>query len=98
MLDFVLRRLGIVGSRPSVARGTARFAVSRVGIHGSRRSSRAISGAGCCGMERSRRSIAPGSTTKDSYLQVVYGSDGTRTRDLRRDRPVMALPGWAGIG
>ena len=21
------------------------------------------------------------------------GSDGTRTRDLRRDRPVMALPG-----
>src|SRR5262245_61774243 len=28
----------------------------------------------------------------------VYGSDGTRTRDLRRDRPVMALPRWAGIG
>src|SRR5215216_142995 len=27
-----------------------------------------------------------------------YGSDGTRTRDLRRDRPVMALPGCAGIG
>jgi hypothetical protein len=28
---------------------------------------------------------------------VKSGSDGTRTRDLRRDRPVMALPGWAGI-
>jgi hypothetical protein len=26
-----------------------------------------------------------------------YGSDGTRTRDLRRDRPVLALTGWAGI-
>jgi hypothetical protein len=25
-------------------------------------------------------------------LQVFYGSDGTRTRDLRRDRPVMVLP------
>ncbi len=31
-------------------------------------------------------------------LQDFYGSDGTRTRDLRRDRPVVALPGWAGIG
>jgi hypothetical protein len=27
-----------------------------------------------------------------------YGSDGTRTRDLRRDRPVLVVPGWAGIG
>src|SRR5947208_11823679 len=26
-------------------------------------------------------------------LQGFYGSDGTRTRDLRRDRPVMALAG-----
>jgi hypothetical protein len=26
------------------------------------------------------------------------GSDGTRTRDLRRDRPVLALAGSAGIG
>jgi hypothetical protein len=25
-------------------------------------------------------------------LQVFYGSDGTRTRDLRRDRPVQAQP------
>jgi hypothetical protein len=28
----------------------------------------------------------------------LYGSDGTRTRDLRRDRPVLVLAGWAGIG
>jgi hypothetical protein len=27
-----------------------------------------------------------------------YGSDGTRTRDRRRDRPVLALAGCAGIG
>jgi len=26
-------------------------------------------------------------------LQRIHGSDGTRTRDLRRDRPVMALAG-----
>src|ERR671918_280241 len=42
-----------------------------------------------CGMERSRRSLAPVSTTKDTYVQGIYGSDGTRTRDLRRDRPVL---------
>jgi len=28
----------------------------------------------------------------------VDGSDGTRTRDLRRDRPVLVMPVWAGIG
>jgi len=26
------------------------------------------------------------------------GSDGTRTRDLRRDRPVLVYPGRAGVG
>jgi len=31
---------------------------------------------------------------KESDLQdVFYGSDGTRTRDLRRDRPVLVVPG-----
>jgi hypothetical protein len=44
------------------------------------------------GMIRSRRSFAPAQATKEAVLQVLYGSDGTRTRDLRRDRPVMALP------
>ena len=50
------------------------------------------------GMKRSRRSFAPKVTTKASDLQVFYGSDGTRTRDLRRDRPILVIPGWAGIG
>jgi hypothetical protein len=36
---------------------------------------------------------APNLTTTYANLQGFYGSDGTRTRDLRRDRPVMALPG-----
>ena len=40
------------------------------------------------GIERGRRSFAPKPTTKDADLQVFYGSDGTRTRDLRRDRLV----------
>ena len=40
------------------------------------------------GIERSRRSVAPEWATKLPDLQdVFYGSDGTRTRDLRRDRP-----------
>jgi hypothetical protein len=31
--------------------------------------------------------------TEHAHLQDVFsGSDGTRTRDLRRDRPVLALP------
>ena len=35
---------------------------------------------------------------KDPDLQdVFYGSDGTRTRDLRRDRPVVALPAERGL-
>jgi hypothetical protein len=25
--------------------------------------------------------------------RFFYGSDGTRTRDLRRDRPVLVVPG-----
>ena len=45
------------------------------------------------GMKRGRRSFAPIPATKDANLQGLYGSDGTRTRDLRRDRPVVALPG-----
>jgi hypothetical protein len=45
-------------------------------------------------MARSRRSLAPMPGNKTCYLQdVFYGSDGIRTRDLRRDRPVLALAG-----
>jgi hypothetical protein len=39
------------------------------------------------GMTRSRRSYRSGLARKHLDLQVLYGSDGTRTRDLRRDRP-----------
>jgi hypothetical protein len=42
------------------------------------------------GMKRSRRSFGSTETEKVTDLQVFYGSDGTRTRDLRRDRPVLA--------
>jgi len=38
------------------------------------------------GIHGSPRSFMPTRTTKDTELQVLYGSDGTRTRDLRRDR------------
>ncbi len=41
------------------------------------------------GMRRSRRSFAPLQATKEADLQDFYGSDGTRTRDLRRDRPTI---------
>jgi len=41
------------------------------------------------GMRRSRRSFAPSQATKEADLQDFYGSDGTRTRDLRRDRPTI---------
>jgi hypothetical protein len=49
-------------------------------------------------MKIDRRSFAPRRATEHADLQGLYGSDGTRTRDLRRDRPVMALAGCAGIG
>jgi hypothetical protein len=39
------------------------------------------------GMTRSRRAFPSGPATEDTNLQGLYGSDGTRTRDLRRDRP-----------
>jgi hypothetical protein len=45
------------------------------------------------GMKTSRRSSAPNPATKHADLQGLYGSDGTRTRDLRRDRPVTAFRG-----
>jgi hypothetical protein len=49
------------------------------------------------GMKTSRRSSAPNPATKHADLQGLYGSDGTRTRDLRRDRPVLLVPGCPGI-
>jgi hypothetical protein len=32
-------------------------------------------------------------SNKYAGVQEFYGSDGTQTRDLRRDRPVKVLPG-----
>src|SRR6266508_4893990 len=50
------------------------------------------------GRLKSRRSITPEWATQDADLQdVFYGSDGTRTRDLRRDRPVSPLPESPGL-
>jgi hypothetical protein len=42
------------------------------------------------GIAERRRSFAPKRATKHFDLQVFYGSNGTRTRDLRRDRPSRA--------
>jgi hypothetical protein len=47
------------------------------------------------GMKRNRRSFCAEPATENADLQAFIGSDGTRTRDLRRDRPVLALPAWA---
>jgi hypothetical protein len=49
------------------------------------------------GIEGGRRSFASKLTTKDGDLQVFYGSDGTRTRDLRRDRLVPPMQRLATI-
>jgi hypothetical protein len=47
----------------------------------------------------SRRSLAPMLATKDADLQGIFsGSDGTRTRDLRRDRPVRGSRRWTTMG
>jgi hypothetical protein len=76
---------GQVG-RPSASRGLP-------AMTGFLRGLQADSRAGCARDERGgRRSITPSRATKDANLQVCYGSDGTRTRDLRRDRPVLVVP------
>ena len=44
------------------------------------------------GQAKSRRSFRPILTTEHADLQdVLSGSDGTRTRDLRRDRPAFSV-------
>jgi hypothetical protein len=72
----------VVSTGETVA-GITGFDRLQLGIRG--RDERGIAG--------SRRSLAPRRTLKLAELQVFYGSDGTRTRDLRRDRPVLALAG-----
>jgi hypothetical protein len=56
------------------------------GLPASLRRFQADSRAGSARDERSWRSFAPEAATEDADLQGLYGSDGTRTRDLRRDR------------
>jgi hypothetical protein len=51
-----------------------------------------------CGIRGSGRSFAPRAGDKLAHLQGLYGSDGTRTRDLQRDRPVLVAPGSPGLG
>jgi hypothetical protein len=68
-------------------RRLCRPAIHLAGIAGKNRLPPAIAVRDVRGMKRGRRSFAPKPTTKDADLQELYGSDGTRTRDLRRDRP-----------
>jgi hypothetical protein len=69
---------------------TWRFA----GLYADQTASGFACGMRACDRSESRRSIAPQRETKDADRQgVFYVSDGTRTRDLRRDRPVLALAG-----
>jgi hypothetical protein len=70
------------------------------GFIGYDRLSPATAGRDQHGIIGDRRSCAPTQTTIQANLQVFYVSAGTRTRDLRRDRPVRARlvqPAGAGI-
>ena len=76
-------------SDPLLGHGTWRFAA----LYGDRTASGFACGM-CADRLESRRSFAPEAGDKRCRFAGVFsGSDGTRTRDLRRDRPVMALPG-----
>jgi hypothetical protein len=77
--------------RPVAERRPAMWPViPRAGINGSRRLRPAISRGDERGMKETRRSFSSSRREEDADLQGVYGSDGTRTRDLRRDRPSQA--------
>jgi hypothetical protein len=66
------------------------------GIRGSGRVCPAISGAGYAQDERKPAGVQPRTRRKDMICRD-YGSDGTRTRDLRRDRPVLPLRPGRGL-
>jgi hypothetical protein len=54
--------------------------------------------AACGGPQKHRiRASRHGSRAATAGLVRRDGSDGTRTRDLRRDGPVLVLPGWPGM-
>ena len=58
------------------------------GISRAERFSKAIGGRDERGISESRRSSTSAEATEHGDLQYFSGSDGTRTRDLRRDRPL----------
>jgi hypothetical protein len=66
---------------------SCRPAIHLAGIAGKNRLLPAIAVRDVRWIDRDRRSFAPDQSTKHADLQGFYGSDGTRTRDLRRDRP-----------
>ncbi len=90
--------LHLAGGRPPAVLTGTRVA----GITGYSRRRAAIPARDLCGMEKrpAVASLSAGNITCQftGSLREKNGSDGTRTRDLRRDRPVLPLPGWAGIG
>ena len=67
-----------------------RPAVHLAGIAGKNRLPSAIGVRDVRGIAGGRRSSAPRQATQQAILQGFYGSDWTRTRDLRRDRPSQA--------
>jgi hypothetical protein len=79
--------------RPQLDRRSHRPAVHLAGIDGKKRLQPAIAVRDVRGIGGDRQSHAPWQTTEDADLRGFYGSEGTRTRDLRRDRPVVALAG-----
>ncbi len=58
-------------------------------------SASAFAARGAAAHPRRQEVDRPDLATKQSYLQELDGSDGTRTRDLRRDRPLRALRRFA---
>src|SRR5215203_5194722 len=74
---------------PSSATTSGRVAGTRVaGVSGFGRPRAGIPVRDFRGMKRGRRPFTPKPATNNADLQGVYGSDGTRTRDLRRRRLV----------
>jgi hypothetical protein len=84
------------GGRPPVRRAGP----PHCGITGYDRRGAAISGRFACGYTRDYEKPAVAYVflgNKRCRFAGFYGSDGTRTRDLRRDRPVLAVRAAAGM-
>jgi hypothetical protein len=78
---------------------SVRPGIPRAGISGYDRLSAGIPGRDVRGISGSRRPFTSGATAIASPMCGDFtGATGLEPRDLRRDRPVLAVPGWAGIG